>query len=401
MATFTIDLLSGDVYLFNKTFSSSGGTPTSGATYPQVPVYSLLPSAAANNGKIYVVLTATGSYVLNRHDAGLYYSNGIIWSPLPNIPAYFASNNFQVYDSSITTKGLSFVTSGITSGVFRKLKIQDADGTIAYLTDLNSKLDVSVFDTYTGNTLILINTKANQSSLVTYTGTTAPATYVTKSTFNAYTGATVILLNAKLNKSDFVTFTGTTLPATYYNKTQINAYTGATQILINGKQNTLTAGTGISIVGNTISVTGGSSNLTLQLKDISGETNINTIAETAIVWTTQEYAGTSLTFTGGSKIKVNTSGDYKVSYTINAVNQTDTTVNIGSLVRKNGDTDITPSTSSSFGFNTNNDGANVLPDYNVALLSNDYLELVTFRIGNSGNVLTKPNGSWIRIEKTS
>jgi hypothetical protein len=36
MATFTIDLLTGDVYLFTGDFTGSGGTPTSGATYPEV-----------------------------------------------------------------------------------------------------------------------------------------------------------------------------------------------------------------------------------------------------------------------------------------------------------------------------------------------------------------------------
>ena len=523
MATFTIDLLTGDVYLFNKTFSSSGGTPTSGSTYPQVANYAALPSAAAHNGKIYVVLNPTGSYILNRKEAGLYYSNGLTWAILDNIPPYFASNNFQVYDSTVTSKGFSFVTSGITTGVFRKLKIQDSDGTIAYLTDLNAKLDKSVFITYTGNTLTLINTKASQASVATYTGVTAPASYVSKAQFNTYTGNTVLLLNAKLDKSAFVTFTGTTLPANYYNKSQINAYTGATNTLINTKadkssiatytgttapnqfaskssintytgitapnqfaskssintytgitapaqfvgkaaMNTFTgstlpnnyvgktqfntytcntapiinnaitgvtnlgsgnsiagtsnrnatfksikagAGIGISTTGTDITIysTGGGTgstptNTTLQLIDMSGNTDVNKIASTKISWTTQVYSGTSLNFTGGSRIYIQSSGLYDISYVLNVNNNTNNVINIGSVIRKNGNTDITSMSVSSLSYDlSNKTSSNTMPQYITTLTSGDYVELLAFRIGNDGVGNTVPNGSWIKIKK--
>lgn len=38
---------------------------------------------------------------------------------LSEIPLYFSSNNFQVYDNVDNTKGVEFQTSGITSSVFR------------------------------------------------------------------------------------------------------------------------------------------------------------------------------------------------------------------------------------------------------------------------------------------
>jgi hypothetical protein len=40
-----------------------------------------------------------------------------------------------------------------------------------------------------------------------------------------------------------------------------------------------------------------------------------------------------------------------------------------------------------------------MPKYLVSLVNNDYLQLIAFRIGDAGSVLTKPNSSWIRIEK--
>lgn len=359
MATFTIDLLTGNLYLFSGNFSGSGSTPTSGSTYPAVNVYGDLPTPASSyTGQIYVVRTGSGSYVLNRKDAGLYISIGGVWRNMGDTPAYFKSDNFQVYDSVNTAKGISFITSGITSG-FKKLKIQNSDGTIAYLTDLDAKVDKTVF--------------------ADYTGTTAPATYLQKTTFSTYTG--------------------TTVPANYYNKTQINSYTGQTLLLIQGKQNTLIAGTGISIVGNTISVTGGTVNSALQLVDLSGNTQVNNVSATPISWT-QEFTGTSLNFTGGSRIYIRATGKYEISYVLNLENDTASAKNIGTIIRRNGNTDITPLSTSSFSQNlTNNGSSNTMPSYQVLLPNGSYIELMAFRIGNAGNVYTKANGSWLKIRK--
>jgi hypothetical protein len=326
MATFTIDLLTGNLYLFSGNFSGSGSTPTSGSTYPQVNLYSDLPTPASSYaGLIYVVRGGSGTYVVNRKDAGLYFSNGVTWNPLPNVPAYFNSSNFQVYDDVNNTKGLSFVTSGLTAGIFRKLTVQNSDGTIAYLTDLNTKVDTSVFNTYTGATLTLIN----------------------------------------------------------------------------GKQNILIPGIGISISGNTISVTGSTStNTALQLIDMSGGTEINTISPTPIVWTDIEYSGTSISFTGGSKIFVNETGVYGIGYVLDYGAIGGGTQSIGSSIRVTGGTEILPLTSSSFTINTaNSDGSNSLFPYKVCLLNGNYFELLAFRSGGVGSVLTHAGQSWITVLK--
>lgn len=359
MATFTIDLLTGKVYLFSGDFSGSGSTPTSGSTYPQVNVYADLPPAGTVTAQIYVVRSSSGSYVLNRKPSGFYFSTGTVWRFLGDTPDFFKSDNFQVYDSVDTTKGVMFVTSGISTNTFRKLKIQNSDGTIAYLTDLNTKVNTTVF--------------------ADYTGTTAPATFLTKISFN--------------------TFTGTTLPANYYNKTEINSYTGATAILIGNKQNTLIAGAGVLISGNTISVTGNSTNNALQLIDSVGGVNVNNVIATPITWTL-EYSGTSLNFTGGSRIYVQATALYEISYVLNVNNDTDSAKNIGTVVRKNGNEDITPMSTSSFSLNSINDiSTNVMPSYLISLLNGDYVELNAFRIGTAGNASTKENSSWFKIKK--
>jgi hypothetical protein len=357
MATFTIDLLTGDIYLFSGDFTGSGGTPTSGATYPQVNVYSSLPAPAPSSGKVYLVRNGEGTTVLNRHPAGLYYSTGSVWRYLGDTPQGFLSDNFQVLDSSDTSKSISFETSGITTGTNRVLTIQNSDGTIAYLTDLDSKVDLSAF--------------------ADYTGTTAPATFLSKTEFNTYTG--------------------TTLPVNYYNKTQINAYSASTLLLINAKQDQLVAGEGIVISGTTISV---SLPKAIQLVDNVGSVNVNNITATPINWSTVVFSGTGLSFTGGSRIYIVDDGLYGISYVLNINSDSNSDKNIGTVIRKNGNTDITPMSSASFSSNYQNDSStNIMPENLATMTAGEYIELMAFRIGYAGSVYTVGGGSWIKIEK--
>ena len=357
MATFTIDLLTGRLYLFTGDFTGSGGTPTSGSTYAEVNVFTSLPSAASSSGDIYVVRNAQGSTVLNRKPAGLYYSTGTVWRYLGDTPDGFLSDNFQVVDSGDNSKSISFQTSGITTGTNRTLTIQNSDGTIAYLTDLDAKVDTSAF--------------------ADYTGTTAPATFLSKTEFNTYTG--------------------TTVPANYYNKTEINAYSASTLLLINAKQDQLIAGEGIVISGATISV---SLPKAMQLVDSSGGTNVNNIAATPINWTTIVFSGDSLSYTGGSRIYIVDEGLYGVSYVLNVNSDSNSDKNVGTVIRKNGDTLITPMSSASFSSNFQNDSStNTMPENLASLFVGDYLELLAFRIGYAGVVNTVADGSWIKIEK--
>lgn len=342
MATFTVDLLRGDVYLFTGDFNGSGSTPTSGTTYPEVNLFSELPSAASQSGKIYLVRSSSGSYILNRKEAGLYFSNGLTWRRLGDIPSFFLSNNFKIIDSGDQTKGITFDLSGVSTNIFRTLKVQDSDGTIAYLADLNTKVDLSAF--------------------ADYTGTTAPNTFV-----------------------DWTYFSG---------------YSATTLSLINTKQDKLIAGDNISISGNVISVTGITENQPLQIIDETGNQQVNNITPTPIEWTTIIFSGTGLNYTGGSRIYIQETGTYDISYVLNVNNDTGSNKNVGTVLRKNGNIDITPMSSASFTSNLQNDSAtNVMPNYLIDLVNGDYIELIAFRIGFSGNVFTKENGSWIKIKK--
>lgn len=334
MATFVTDLISGRVFLFVPDIGGNTGT-TSGSTYPDVNTYAELPTPASSyNGQTYLVRQSTGSYVLNRKEAGLYFSNGTMWYRLGNIPSFFSQENFQVYNSG-GTSGIEFNTSSITGSTFRTFTWQNKNGTVALLADIDGKVDESIFNFYTG--------------------VTAPGTYLTISGFTGYSATTEVRLSGI--------------------EADIAYISGVTAI----KQDKI---------------------IPLQLKDVSGGTNINTIAHTPINWTTIEFTGTSVNFTGGSRIYIQETTDFNISYVLNSENQTNTRKQIGSLIRKNGNIDITPLSSSSYSRNTITDTiTNVMSSYKVSLTNGDYIELISFRIGNSGNVLTTPDGTWIKIEK--
>jgi len=343
MATFTVDLLTGNIYLFNGDFLGSGGTtPSPGSTYPEVNLYSDLPNPTSHSGEIYVVRSSSGNYILNRKEAGLYFSNGVVWRRLGDIPSFFMSDNFHVIDYNDNTKTVQFELSGLSTNTNRILTIQDSDGTIAYLTDLNSKVNLAAFVDYTGNT--------------------APNTFVDWTTFNTYSSNTLTLINAKQNKL---------IPGEY-----------------------------ISINGDVISVTGITSNSVLQLIDSIGGQSVNNIQSVAIEWTDEIFSGTGLLYSGGSRIYILEDGLYDISYVVNINNNTTGNKNVGILIRKNNIEDITPLSSASVSLDEYNDmGTNVMPEYKVGLNNNDYIELIGFRIGSAGTAYTIPNGSWIKIKK--
>jgi len=257
MATFTIDLLTGKVYLFSGDFSGSGSTPTSGSTYPQVNTYSSLPSAASSSGQTYLVRNGSGDTVLNRKPAGLYYSTGSVWRYLGDTPDAFLSNNFQIVDSDDTSKGVMFETSGITTGTFPTLTIQNGDGTLAYLTDLNTKVDVSVFSGYTGTTLTQItgNTasiQANDADIIYISGITDTKLDIDAQFITGVTASGGTILDVTDKVLTIYSPTGGT-SGDYVETTLFNTYTGNTYSNISG----ITTASGKTVINSGLTIASG------------------------------------------------------------------------------------------------------------------------------------------------
>ncbi|MFA5366451.1 MAG: hypothetical protein WC333_00810 [Dehalococcoidia bacterium] len=181
-------------------------------------------------------------------------------------------------------------------------------------------------------------------------------------------------------QSDFASHTGNT--GIHYTMSQITGFTTVAQF-------TAYTATTISTVQKVI-----------QLKDVSGGTDANLISGVSINWTTQEYTGSSFNYTGGSRIYVTETGVYGISYVLNVYSQSGSSKNVGTVVRKNGGIDITPTSSTSLAINImNKSGTNIMPTYRTILSSGDYVELFAFRMGDAGVMLTKPDGSWIMMNK--
>lgn len=274
-----IDLISGQEYLFNI---SGGGGSGSTTTYPEVNTVSQLPAANLNNGKIYVVRQSTGAYVSTRQEAGLYYSNGTTWNRLGDIPSFFNSTNFAIFDGTDNTKQIKVVLSGNTTNTTRTITLRNSDGTIAYLSD----------------------------------------------------------------------------------------------------------------------ITGATTQHAIQLIDLVGKINVNTILPTSIQWTNVEFTGSSLTYTGASRIYIQSTGKYLIAYNLVLQNGDSYSKTIGTVVKINGSTDITPlSVARYIDSGIMISGNNNISDYIKTLSSGDYIELCAFRVGGTGIVNTVPAASWINVLK--
>ena len=94
--------------------------------YLKVNTFADLPGAVECAGEIYIVLTATGIWGINRKRAGLYYSDGATWAKLGKMPPELVTggettlhshpdggNGSVVKTGTITTDG-----SGLGSVVF-------------------------------------------------------------------------------------------------------------------------------------------------------------------------------------------------------------------------------------------------------------------------------------------
>ena len=87
----------------------------------------------------------------------------------------------------------------------------------------------------TGTLNTALNSKLNTTIYQTYTGTTAPARFLDKTIYQTYTGTTAPA--RFLDKTIYQTYTGTTIPTTYTTISCFNAYTGATKTIIDCKAN--------------------------------------------------------------------------------------------------------------------------------------------------------------------
>jgi len=62
------------------------GVEFSNSYYPEADTFAELPDAAEWTGRVYLVKVNTGTWLINRKRAGLWYSDGVSWERLGTLP---------------------------------------------------------------------------------------------------------------------------------------------------------------------------------------------------------------------------------------------------------------------------------------------------------------------------
>lgn len=237
-------------------------------------------------------------------------------------------------------------------------------------------------------------------------------------TFNAdiSTGTLATALNSKLNVSTFNSYTGTTetrlqgieADITYLSGqtdtkldiTDFNTYSGLTNTRITNIENDVDYISGVTdshrsaVTGYTAST---ASNEIFLIH--TGGTDINTVAVTAIDWHSVVVSGSSYSWTGGSDIKILNAGTYEVSYNIPFGHSGSNNIRgIGGNIVLNNSTILNNTATAGTTARSGVVGALSLPTVILTLAANDVLTLVGFRTGLAGISNTLQNGS-ILIKK--
>ena len=103
----------------------------------QVSDFASLPAADSIPGQFYMVLNSSGSRLLfNNKSSGIYLSESGSWRKINTAQLLLNDNQFSVYNSTDTTKQISFDASAIATGTNRVATWQDKSGTVAFLSDI-------------------------------------------------------------------------------------------------------------------------------------------------------------------------------------------------------------------------------------------------------------------------
>ena len=227
-------------------------------------------------------------------------------------------------------------------------------------TALNSKLNISDFNTYSGTTDTRITD--NENDIVYLSGQT----------------------DLKLNISDFNTYSGTTDTRITDNENDITYISGVTDTKLDTE---IFTGYTASTVSNEIFLTH------------TGGTDVNTIIPTAIEWDSVEVSGTSFLWSGGSDIYIKEAGGYEINYNIPFNSESVKDVSIGGNIVKNNSSIIDVTAAAGGGVtNTGTAGSVGLPTVIVTLALDDKLTLGLFRTEKAGTVTSSLTGS-ILIKK--
>jgi hypothetical protein len=319
----------------------------------------------------------------------------------PNIDAYEISiapapqskDNITYGEvTGITVQKLATAAFDIYSGA-TKIELEGIEGDVSFISGVtDTKLATAAFDIYSGLTKTVIGTKvdkvtgATAGNIATFiaggniadTGLNAAdivahGSGVSTTQFNLYTGATKIELEGIEGDVSFISGVTDTKLAT----AAFDIYSGVTDTFIKTKLDKS------AFTGYTDSI----KNVDKKIQVVSTSTaSANTVAATKIPWNSAPVSADTYLWSGGTAVWIKSAGTYEVQYHVllnnDAANQTHS---IGGSLLKNGATEEYTSTAGMI-IGPNMKAELSLPPAVLTLAVNDRLDLIVFRIGNTGNV---------------
>jgi hypothetical protein len=285
--------------------------------------------------------------------------------------------------------GNSIVWTGNT------FNVDITSGTLA--TALNSKLNASVFNSYTGTTETRLQGIETDISNLESDVTGLTATKLDVSVFNTYTGDTETRLSGIEDDIDYIS--GETDNRLLI--TDFNTYTGDTETRLSGIEDDIDYISGVTDTKlDTTIFTGYTASTSANEIFLvhTGGTNINTVAPTGIIWHSQTLSGSLYEWTGGTNIKVLETGSYEISYNIPFVINSNSNISIGGNVTLNGATTLNVTAAAGMANRTGAAGSVNLASAVVTLTANDIIVLSGFRTAQTGTATTQLSGS-ISIKK--
>jgi hypothetical protein len=269
------------------------------------------------------------------------------------------------------------------------------------------------------NSVISIDGTPIAGDFLQWTGSQFNVTGLTSTVdFNAYTAATQSALDSKVDNSLFETYTGNTdtrldgidsnindLSGSTVSNDTFTSYTATTDTRLDGIDSDIAFISGVTDTKLDITIfntyTGTSSVDEIQLVH-TGVTEVNNITPTALTWDVAQYSGSSYNYSGGSIVTIQETGDYIISYNIAVRNGSNANKSLGAnLILDNATVIDETGSATSIVQGTGNASILVLASAKVSFVAGDNLELAVFRNGNSGDVNTVENTSTLRIAKDS
>lgn len=135
-----------------------------------------------------------------------------------------------------------------------------------------------------------------------------------------------------------------------------------------------------------------------QIYDSVGGLNVNNNTPVIIPFNIAQFLDSACFQLTGNKLYILKKGIYRVSYNIGSDNTSGSRSTLWSRCRKNGTTEIIPSSSYSMSYNSTDSNQSNVATFLTQLNAGDYLEIIVSRVGSSGTTNSIANQSWILAE---